>query len=95
VVAVTGFWIGILRVGLRRRYAFGAVTPYRGWIAWHPIAGPIGGVVVLIWMFSGWLSLNPGDFFAGRGTARDAAGSLWRQRGSAHAGRVSVERNVE
>jgi uncharacterized iron-regulated membrane protein len=73
VTAVTGFLIGILRVRLRRRYASGAVTPYRGWMGWHHVAGLIGGVFVLTWMFSGWLSLNPGDFFAGRGTARDAA----------------------
>ncbi len=73
VTAVTGFWIGILRVRLRQRYASGAVTPYRGWMAWHHIAGLIGGVFVMTWMFSGWLSLNPGDFFAGRGTARETA----------------------
>jgi uncharacterized iron-regulated membrane protein len=73
VVAVTGFWIGILRVRLRRRYASGAVTPYRGWMAWHHIAGLIGGVFVLTWMFSGWMSLNPGDLFAGRGMAREMA----------------------
>lgn len=73
VVAVTGFWIGILGVRLRRRYSNGAVTPYRGWMAWHHIAGLIGGVFVMTWMFSGWLSLNPGDLFAGRGTAREAA----------------------
>jgi hypothetical protein len=73
VVAVTGFWIGILRVRLRRRYSNGAVTPYRGWMAWHHVAGLIGGVFVLTWMFSGWLSLNPGEWFAGRGMAREAA----------------------
>jgi uncharacterized iron-regulated membrane protein len=73
VVAVTGFWIGILRLRLRRRYALGAVTPYRGWMVWHHIAGLLGGVFVMTWMFSGWLSLNPGDFFAGRGTAREMA----------------------
>lgn len=73
VTAVTGFWIGILRMRLRRRYSNGAVTPYRGWMAWHHIAGLIGGILVFTWMFSGWLSLNPGDFFAGRGTAREAA----------------------
>lgn len=44
VVAVTGFWIGILRLRLRHRYARGAVTPYRGWMAWHHIAGLIGGI---------------------------------------------------
>ena len=73
VTAVTGFWIGILRVRLRRRYSNGALTPYRGWMAWHHIAGLIGGILVFTWMFSGWLSLNPGDWFAGRGTTREAA----------------------
>lgn len=73
VTAVTGFWIGILRVRLRRRYSNGAVTPYRGWMAWHHIAGLAGGILVFTWMFSGWLSLNPSEWFAGRGVAREAA----------------------
>jgi uncharacterized iron-regulated membrane protein len=73
VVAVTGFWIGILRLRLRRRYARGNVTPYGGWMAWHHIAGLIGGIFVLTWMFSGWLSLNPGGYFAGRDATRDMA----------------------
>ena len=73
VVAVTGFWIGILRLRLRRRYASGSVTPHRGWMAWHHIAGLIGGVFVMTWMFSGWLSLNPGGYFAGRGPTREMA----------------------
>jgi uncharacterized iron-regulated membrane protein len=73
VVAVTGFWIGILRLRLRRRYARGSVTPYRGWMVWHHIAGLIGGIFVVTWMFSGWLSLDPGEFFVGRGATRDMA----------------------
>ena len=51
-VAVTGFWVGILRLRLTRRYADGAVSPYRGWMAWHHIAGLIGGAVG-IWLFAG------------------------------------------
>lgn len=73
VVAVTGFWIGILRLRLTRRYASGAVSPYRGWMAWHHIAGLIGGIFVITWMFSGWLSLNPGGAFSSRGVTRDIA----------------------
>lgn len=73
VVAVSGFWIGILRLRLRRRYASGAISPYRGWMAWHHIAGLIGGVFVFTWMFSGWLSLNPGGAFSGRGVMREIA----------------------
>ncbi|UGV24576.1 PepSY domain-containing protein [Rhodopseudomonas boonkerdii] len=71
VVGITGIWIGILRVRLKRRYADGNITPYRGWMAWHHIAGLIGGAFILTWMFSGWLSVNPGQYFADRNTARD------------------------
>jgi hypothetical protein len=67
VVAVSGIWIGILRVRLRKRYNGGAITPYRGWMAWHHVTGFFAGVFVLTWMFSGWLSVNPGAFFAARG----------------------------
>ncbi|MCK1307812.1 hypothetical protein [Bradyrhizobium sp. 45] len=73
MVAVTGFWIGVLRLRWRRRYVGGAFTPYRGWMAWHHIAGLVGGMFVLTWMFSGWLSLNPGEYFAVRGPTRDMA----------------------
>lgn len=73
VVAVTGFWIGILRVRLRHRYLGGAITPYRGWKSWHHIAGLTGGVFVLTWIFSGWLSLDPGEFFSERGVDREMA----------------------
>jgi len=73
VVAVTGFWIGVLRLRLRQRYARGRMTPYRGWMAWHHLAGLVGGVFVVTWMVSGWLSLNPLELFAGRGIGRDMA----------------------
>lgn len=66
LVAISGLWIGVLRARLRRRYASGRITPYRGWMAWHHIAGLIGGIVVVTWMFSGWLSLGPFDVFARR-----------------------------
>jgi hypothetical protein len=42
-------------------------------MAWHHVAGLIGGTFVLTWIFSGWLSLNPGDYFSARGTAREMA----------------------
>ncbi|TWA91079.1 PepSY-associated transmembrane protein [Bradyrhizobium stylosanthis] len=68
ITGATGIWVGILRVRLKRRYASGSITPYRGWMAWHHVAGLIAGIFVLTWMFSGWLSLNPGDYFASRNT---------------------------
>ncbi|MEZ2297511.1 PepSY domain-containing protein [Variovorax sp. RCC_210] len=63
VSAVTGIVIGILRVRLRRRFRNGAVTPYSGWMAWHHIAGLVGGFFVLTWIISGWLSMNPNGWF--------------------------------
>ncbi|WPO42491.1 PepSY domain-containing protein [Tardiphaga sp. 42S5] len=71
IVGVTGIWIGILRVRLKRRYANGNITPYRGWMAWHHVTGLIAGLFVLTWMFSGWLSLDPGRVFADRNTPRE------------------------
>ncbi|WP_398466423.1 PepSY domain-containing protein [Tardiphaga sp.] len=71
VVGITGIWIGILRMRLKRRYASGNITPYRGWMAWHHVTGLIAGAFILTWMFSGWLSVNPGNVFADRNTARD------------------------
>lgn len=73
IVAVSGIWIGILRMRLRRRYSGNAITPYRGWMAWHHVTGFFAGVFVLTWMFSGWLSLNPGGYFGGRGASQGMA----------------------
>ena len=62
--AVTGVWIGILRVRPgRRRFEDGRVTPYRGSMVWHHIAGLVGGVTLISWIFSGWLSVDPFRWF--------------------------------
>ena len=63
VSAVTGLVIGILRVRVRSRYRDGRMIPYRGWFAWHHVAGLVGGVFVLTWMVSGWLSMDPNRWF--------------------------------
>jgi uncharacterized iron-regulated membrane protein len=66
--AVTGIWIGILRTRIRqRRFKGGRMTPYHGWMLWHHVAGLAGGVFLLTWIFSGWLSVNPGHAFESAG----------------------------
>ncbi|MET0339020.1 MAG: hypothetical protein ABW063_14805, partial [Caulobacter sp.] len=40
-------------------YAGGRVTPYRGWMQWHHITGLLGGVIILTFVFSGWMSMGP------------------------------------
>lgn len=72
-------WIsGITLAGGLSGYALGFVrlmrgrlTPYRGWAAWHHLAGVAGGLVVVTFLLSGWLSMNPRGWFGPR--APDAA----------------------
>jgi hypothetical protein len=64
VGAVTGVWIGILRLRLKRRYHDNKVSPYRGWMKWHHVGGLVTGLTVTTWIVSGWLSVNPNQWFA-------------------------------
>jgi len=64
LVAITGIWIGLLRTRIgRRRYRDGRMTPFRGWMLWHHVAGLAGGLTLALWIFSGWLSVDPGHMF--------------------------------
>ncbi len=68
IAAFTGLWIGVLRTRIgKRRFRGGRITPYRGWMEWHHVAGLIGGVMLTTWIFSGWLSVDPGRLFASGG----------------------------
>lgn len=64
VGAVTGFVLGLLRMRIARRYRSGAVTPYRGLARWHHLGGLIGGLALLSFIVSGWLSMNPNRWFS-------------------------------
>jgi uncharacterized iron-regulated membrane protein len=70
--ALAGLLIGILRIRPgRHRFSKNRVTPYRGWMKWHHVAGLVGGVFLATWIFSGGLSVDPGRFFD-RGGVGDA-----------------------
>lgn len=71
--ALAGFWIGILRLRLRRQCRTGSATPYRGWMKWHHLAGLAGGLFLTTWIFSGWLSMSPWGGFRDQGTQEIAA----------------------
>ncbi|MCJ2016538.1 PepSY domain-containing protein [Methylobacterium sp. E-065] len=62
--ALSGGAIGIWRLRLRRRYAGGAVTPYRGLARWHHLLGLAGGFGLSVFIVSGWISMNPNRWFA-------------------------------
>jgi hypothetical protein len=72
LVGLTGMWVGILRLVRRGRWA----TPYHGWMRWHHLLGLAGGLTMMTWMFSGWLSMHPFDWFARGGNA--AVTEDWR-----------------
>lgn len=83
VGVVSGMWIGVLRVRLRRRrYKGGRVSPYRGWQWWHHVFGLLGGTAMTLWIVSGWLSVDPNRWFADKGPG-DAALARYTAQGSA------------
>jgi hypothetical protein len=64
VTSVIGVWLGVIRTiavrGIRRE----AWTPFRGWLRWHHVIGLAASVVVVIWIYSGWLSMDHGRLFS-------------------------------
>ena len=83
LLAVSGMVLGIQRLRVRRRYAQGRMSPYRGWQAWHHWLGLGIGMLAITWLFSGWLSVGPFGFPSGGGiTGQDrsafAGGALVR-----------------
>lgn len=76
--AVLGYALGVLRtVNLRRRQGAGA-TPFRGWLRWHHLLGLSAGLLLLGWVFSGWLSMDHGRLFS---VDQPEANALARWRG--------------
>ncbi|MTJ84379.1 MAG: PepSY domain-containing protein [Telmatospirillum sp.] len=55
----------------RFRSARAGFSPYRGWMLWHHWAGLGGGLFLLTWVASGWLSVNPNGWFDRGGLSRD------------------------
>ena len=56
-VSLSGLWIGISRMRLRRRYTNGTWTPFSGWMKWHHVTGIIGGGFLALWMVSGFWTM--------------------------------------
>ena len=47
-----------------KRGSRGIASPFSSWLAWHHKIGFIFGVFVLLWIFSGWLSMDHGRLFS-------------------------------
>jgi PepSY-associated TM region len=91
--AALGLLLGILRLRVTRA---GIGSPFRGWQAWHHILGLLTSTFLLVWIFSGWLSMDNGLLFSDGHSSR--AGGIavdWDRLGgnsrALSAGAVEVE----
>ena len=71
VTSIIGTWLGILRSLANHAAGRKGLSPFRGWMRWHHIIGLFASLVVLFWIFSGWLSMDHGRLFS-RGLATEA-----------------------
>lgn len=62
--SLVGTWLGLDRLVRVRARNPTRWSPYRGWMRWHHIVGLFAGVIVLVWIFSGWLSMDHGRLFS-------------------------------
>ncbi len=73
VSTLAGAVVGIWRWRFSDRYKSGARTPYREFqMRWHHITGLVFGLVVLAWIFSGLMSMNPLGVFDAKGERPNA-----------------------
>ncbi|MEN2385502.1 PepSY domain-containing protein [Comamonas sp. A7-5] len=72
VSAIAGALVGIWRWRFNGRYKSGAKTPYREFqMRWHHITGLVFGAMMICWIFSGLMSMNPLGIFSPQGPRPD------------------------
>lgn len=69
-LTLLGAYIGLRQYKTRRS---GRFSPYRGAALWHHYAGLIFGLFTLIWLVSGFFSMNPWGVLEGRSFADESA----------------------
>jgi len=60
-----GIWRSIQRQGNIARRSLRDVSPFAGMMRWHHWAGLIFGILTFTWVFSGLLSMEPGEYSTG------------------------------
>jgi uncharacterized iron-regulated membrane protein len=74
LMAVLGQAVGLLRWRFGKPYRSGSRSPYAGGFArWHHLGGLLFGLVLIAWIFSGLMSMNPWRLFASASTLPAAA----------------------
>ena len=64
ITAVLGVYLGISQWLRVRRRLRAIISPFRGLLRWHHIVGLFSGVIIVSWIFSGWLSMDHGRIFS-------------------------------
>lgn len=64
LMAVLGLAVGLLRWRFTRTYRSGSHSPYQGVARWHHVGGLLFGVLLITWIFSGLMSMNPWKLFS-------------------------------
>jgi hypothetical protein len=75
-LTIFGFFLTVtgLYFGLRQyRSGKGGITPYRGLSAWHHYTGLLFGILTLVWVVSGFFSMNPWGLLEGEGAQKETA----------------------
>ncbi len=62
--ATAGTFLGIYRTYQRVALRRPGWSPFRGWLRWHHGLGLAAALFVLMWIFSGWLSMDHGRLFS-------------------------------
>jgi hypothetical protein len=73
LASVAGTWLGIHRFMKTRATGQTRWSPFRGWMRWHHVIGLFASVIVLVWIFSGWLSMDHGRLFSKGAVSPDRA----------------------
>ncbi|MGQ0836006.1 MAG: PepSY domain-containing protein [Gammaproteobacteria bacterium] len=63
-LTILGLTLGIIRTLQLRRLRRRGVSPFRGLLRWHHLAGLCAALLIANWIVSGWLSLDHGIFFS-------------------------------
>lgn len=64
IMTILGQYIGLKRWRFSKTYKSGSHSPYRtGFARWHHIGGMVFGVVLILWIFSGLMSMRPWNLF--------------------------------
>jgi len=67
-------WLGVVRSLANHRARRRGLTPFRGWLGWHHRIGLFAALIVVVWIVSGWLSMDHGRLFS-RGEPTSAMAS--------------------